>query len=86
MRYKWASTVLFNAWHNAACVHLGLPKASTNASDGSMDEEAQWTTGYTRPFIVNAVDVRAFIEDAVATSVPVGLGLPCAAPTMPYTD
>lgn len=81
MWYSWLSFDLFNAWHDAAKLALGIPHPGRNAATGEIDESAQWTTAYTEAIVVADNDVRAYVEDSVATLVAEGLGLPSEQPT-----
>lgn len=75
MWYTWSSIDLFKIWHDDTCVLLGLPKPGKNIATGEVDTDAQWTTRYTYPVIVGVNDVRAFVEDEVASFSPNFLGL-----------
>lgn len=83
MFYTWLSLDLFNVWHDAAKVALGIPHPNHNAANGEIDEDAQWTTAYTEPTLVADDDVRAYVEDNVASLVPDGLGIPSEPPPSP---
>lgn len=83
MFYSWPSLELFEAWHNAAKVALGIPYPNRNAATSEIDENAQWTTAYTEPVVVADDDVRAYVEQTVADLVPDGLGVPSEPPPSP---
>ena len=83
MWHQWPDLAAFTAWHDAACVALGIPHPNRNAASGEIDEQAQWTTAYTEPTVVSDGDVRAVVEDHVAALVPHGLGVPCDPPPVP---
>lgn len=83
MFYSWLSPDLFNAWHDSAKQALGIPHAGRNAATGEIDENAQWTTEYTNASVVADDDVRAYVEDTVASMVPDGLGTPSEPPPSP---
>jgi hypothetical protein len=83
MFYTWLTIELFNAWHDAAKVALGIPYPGHNAATGEIDESAQWTTAYTDPIVVADDDVRAYVEQSVADLVPDGLGQPSEPPPAP---
>jgi hypothetical protein len=74
MFYSWQSLSAFNEWHHRAMAFLGIPYPGRNARTGQIDEDAQWTDAYTNPIVVNASDVRAFVEEDIAISVSDGLG------------
>lgn len=80
MWHRWMSLLAFSMWHDAACAALGIPHPGYNAATGEIDTAAQWTTAYTQPTVVAEDDVRAFIDNHVATMVPEGLGMPCDPP------
>jgi len=82
MYYRWSSLAAFTDWHNAICAELGIPHPNRNAATGEIDPDAQWTTAYTEPIIVSDDDVRAVVEDHVATLVA-GLGEPSEPPPTP---
>lgn len=82
MFYCWLSLDAFNAWHDSAKLALGIPFPGRNAATGEIDESAQWTTAYTEPVIVTDTDVRAYVEDHVASLVPDGLGTPSEPPSI----
>ncbi len=86
MWYTWASIEAFETWHHSACEHLGLPKASTNAETGAVDEKAQWTTTYTAPVLIAPNDVRAFVGSDIAGGVSDGIGAPCEQPVTTKPD
>lgn len=83
MFYTWLSVALFDAWHDSAKTALGIPHPGRNAATGEIDENAQWTTAYTEPTVVAEDDVRAYVEDTVASLVPDGLGAPSEPPPSP---
>lgn len=80
MYYSWPSIETFTAWHTNACTILEIPHPGRNIGTGEIDPDAQWTTAYTEPVVVADDDVRAIVEDHVATLVPHGLGVPCDPP------
>lgn len=82
MFYSWPSLDSFNAWHDSAKSALGIPYAGRNAATGEIDESAQWTTAYTEPTVVAEGDVRAYVEDHVASLIPDGLGTPPEPPSI----
>jgi len=84
MWYSWPNLEAFTVWHDAVCVALGIPYPGRNAATGEVDESAQWTTSYTEPVVGD--DVRAFVDDAVATLVPDGLGVPSDPPDVEEDD
>lgn len=86
MFYRWLSLSLFDAWHDAAKLALGIPHPGRNQKTGEIDEQAQWTTAYTDAIVVAEDDVRAFVEDMVAALVPDGLGQPSSPPPEPEPD
>jgi len=83
MWYSWYSSYLFNTWHDAVKLALGIPYPGRNAATGEIDEDAQWTTAYTEPIVVAEDDVRAYVEDTVASLVSDGLGVPSEPPPAP---
>lgn len=83
MFYSWLSLLLFETWHDSAKLALGIPHPGRNAATGEIDETAQWTTAYTQPTVVADDDVRAYVEDTVASLVPDGLGVPSQPPPAP---
>lgn len=83
MFYTWPSLPLFESWHDSAKQALGIPYPGRNAATGEVDPEAQWTTAYTEPTVVADDDVRAYVEDTVASLVPDGLGQPSEPPPTP---
>lgn len=83
MFYSWFSLGEFDAWHESIKTALGIPYPGRNALTGEIDESAQWTTAYTVPTVVADDDVRAFVEDHVASAVPEGIGVPCDPPPAP---
>jgi len=76
--YSWPNLSAFTVWHDAACAALGIPHPGRNAATNNVDENAQWTTAYTDPFVGS--DVRAYVEQDVAEIVPEGLGVLSVAP------
>lgn len=86
MFYSWLTLDLFNAWHDSAKLALGIPHPNYNAATGEIDENAQWTTAYTDATVVADDDVRAYVENSVASLVPVGLGVPSEPPPSPPID
>lgn len=86
MWYSWLSMSLFDVWHDAAKLALGIPHPNRNQATGEIDENAQWTTAYTEPVIVADDDVRAYVEDKIAELVPDGLGKPSSPPPEPESD
>lgn len=78
--YTWNSLKSFEIWHDDTCALLGLPKPGKNVATGEIDTDAQWTTRYTYPVIVNKNDVRAFVEEDVASFSPNFLGMPSEKP------
>ena len=81
--FKWQSVDSFKAWHASVAAGLGIPHPNENMATGEVDEAAQWTTAYTVAKVVAADDVRASVEDAIAESYPVGLGVPSEMPPEP---
>lgn len=78
MWYRWKSLEEFNAWHEAAKAHLGIPRPGKGLASGRERPTRQWTTTYTEPYVVAEDDIRAVVE-AGALDVP-GLGEPCDSP------
>ena len=56
MIYKWTSLDSFNSWHEAIKSILGIPN--------------EFASEYTKPLILNASDVRAFIREEEAALLP----------------
>lgn len=83
MHYSWPSSEAFADWHDGVCRSLGIPHPNHNAATGVIDLNAQWTTAYTEAVEVASDDWRAFVEDDVAASHPIGLGVPCDPPPAP---
>ena len=83
MWYSWSSLASFESWHEIAKAFLGIPHSGRNALTGEIDEGAQWTTAYTAPVVLADDDVRAVVEDHVASAIPDGIGVPCASPPAP---
>jgi len=76
--YRWKSLEAFNAWHEAAKLHLGIPRPGRGLSTGRERPTRQRTLVYTEPYVVAEDDIRAVVE-ADALDVP-GLGEPCDSP------
>ena len=83
MWYLWDSSASFDLWHETAKAFLGIPYPGRNSATGEIDENAQWTTAYTEPLVLADDDVRAFVEDHVASVIPDGIGVPCDPPPAP---
>lgn len=80
MWYSWTSAELFNAWHSDTCALLGLPRPGRNVFTGEIQADAEWTSSYTVAYVVSDTDIRAFVEDEVASLSPNMLGLPSESP------
>lgn len=86
MFYSWQSKALFDSWHEAAKAFLGIPYPGRNLATGEIDENAQWTTAYTEPVVLADDDVRAVVENHVASVIPDGIGVPCDPPPAPLEE
>ena len=74
MYYSWATTKAFNSWHKAVKTGLGIPHPNYNAKTGELDENASWTTAYTRLREDDNSVKYAKVEDKIAEGFPEGLG------------
>lgn len=83
MWYSWSSLASFESWHETAKAFLGIPYPGRNSATGEIDENAQWTTAYTEPVVLADNDVRAVVEDHIASAIPDGIGAPCDPPPAP---
>lgn len=86
MWHRWTSLEAYEAWHQAAMSHLGLPRPGKGAASRRERPSAQWTTAYTEPIVLAEDDVRAIVEPLVAKELPVGLGESCDPPPPPSEE
>jgi hypothetical protein len=83
MWYSWLSLQDFNIWHDIICYKMGIPRPGMNFETGEIDQDAQWTTTYTKVLEVGPNDWRAIVEDGAVDLDPDHLGVISESPPVP---
>lgn len=76
MNYAFISLEAFEAWHQKVKEGLGIPYPNRNSKTGKPDENATWTTEYTKLYKDDNGISFAKVEDKIAEKFSEGLGEP----------